>query len=434
LIRSLVIALLVVATAATPLQAQTPEASEEVSIDELVARALYERAKILFDSGDFANAKQLAIESLERSGAGMRSGDAKELVRSSNEELGIEPRDAGIPGVPDTTTPTPVDPYGGSPKPVDPYQMPPEEPAAPASEQELQLARWGLTGWAGGYGITLGLAVGGPMRENADGDEEFRGVSVLTGLLGGAALTGLGYWLTGTYDLTPGQSAAIASAGTWGTVSFGFLGAVLTGKESDTSDVFKFMAAGGAAGIGGGIAYAKYLDPSVDQVAVINSLSSYGLATGLLFGVLLDPPHNDAYSLQAFLGSAAGMTAGILLRDKLEVSRRRTLWLDVGAASGIAATWVLLYPLIADSGSNNDEQAAGGISILTMAGGVVTAWLLTRGMDDEADQPAEPAPQALVGRTASGRWTLGAPVLEPVAPPPGHRGIGLQLRMLGGRF
>ncbi|MBT8495488.1 MAG: hypothetical protein KJO07_20735, partial [Deltaproteobacteria bacterium] len=179
----------------------------------------------------------------------------------------------------------------------------------------------------------------------------------------------------------------------------------------------------------------KYLDPTVDQVAVVNSLSSYGLATGLLLGVMIDPPRNDAYSLQAFLGSAGGITAGVLLRDKLEVSRKRTLWLDVGAASGAAATWVLLYPLIADSGSNNDEQAAGGISVLTMAGGVVTAYLLTRGMDDAGDDGDDKAaPQALLGRTADGRWTLGSPMLSPVAPPPGRRGLGFQLQLAAGTF
>ncbi|MBT8492787.1 MAG: hypothetical protein KJO07_06980, partial [Deltaproteobacteria bacterium] len=191
----------------SPALAQTPPADPpEVPIDEEVARVLYQRAKVLFDSGDAANAKQLAIESLERSPKGSRAADAKELIRLANDKLGIANRDQGIPGM---GQPEPVDPYGG-PEPVDPYKKPePKVERPPASDRELQLARWGLTGWAGGYGLIAGLAVGGPMRDaTEDGDEELRGVSILTGLVGGAALTGLGYWLTGKYELTPGQSAA----------------------------------------------------------------------------------------------------------------------------------------------------------------------------------------------------------------------------------
>jgi len=411
---------LITLSTTAPLHAQPAEPVAEDDIDAVVANALYERATMLYGRGDVANAKQLFIEAIERRPEGDRAADARSMVRTCNERLGLEPDD-GMPGV---ARSAPLDPYRG------PEGGSPDGRAPSAGDEsrergaEDRQAHIGLSIWSGSYGLLTGLAVGGPMAKDADGNDELSGTAVVTGLVGGAALAGLGYWLGDRYPLSAGQSAAIASAGTWGTVTFGLLGDVVTGRQSDTNDVFKLMAVGGAFGIGGGIAYAWKMDPSVGDVAFANSLTSYGIGAGLLVGVLISPPRREAYSLNALFGAVAGATAGVLLTDHVEISRKRTLWLDLGAAAGVASTWIVVYPFLADGGTNDDEQALGLLSTLGMGAGVAVAWLLTRDLDADASTGS-----ALWSRDPAGRWSWAVPRLEPIAT---GDGLGIAVRLLAG--
>jgi hypothetical protein len=52
-------------------------------------------------------------------------------------------------------------------------------------------------------------------------------------------------------------------------------------------------------------------------------------------------------------------------------------WMDLGAAAGAALPWVLVYPLAADDG-RDDEQLVSGIACATLALGAAAAWWLTR--------------------------------------------------------
>jgi len=421
---------LAIVVAAAPTWGQAPGPEAEPPIEVLVASALFDRGMYLFGKGDVVNAKQLFIEALERNPDGPKSGDARSMVRTCNERLGIEDRDDGLPGHVSTTPPKPPE---GTDVPVDPYTEAGRRAAVkpPANEGADKRAWLGLTTWSGAFGLTFGLGAAGPTRETEDGSE-LKGAAVLAGLLGAGAGVGASYWLSRHYQPTPGQSAAIATAGTWGTLNLGFLGDLATGDDSDPNDVFKFMMAGGAVGIGAGVLYAIKDDPTVGDVAVINSLGSYGTATGLLLGVAASPAQDEAYSLQAMLGSLAGLTAGVLLDDHLEISRERTLWLDLGAAAGAAATWVVIYPFIADQGTNNDEQAAGLLSTLTMAGGVVTMWLLTRDLDRAPPtNTTTTTTTSLMARDGTGDWQFGTPTLHPLPP---HLGFGAMLSVTGGTF
>ena len=128
----------------------------------------------------------------------------------------------------------------------------------------------------------------------------------------------------------------------------------------------------------------------------------------------MDPPEQDAYKLNAFLGSVAGITTGLWLGPKM--SRSETLWLDAFAAAGAALPFVLVYPFVSDNNERGDERLVGGLATLTLAGGVVAGWLLAprlaSGDDDEA---ASAAPRAGLSRDASGRWRLGLPMPSPMA-------------------
>jgi hypothetical protein len=232
------------------------------------------------------------------------------------------------------------------------------------------------------------------------------------------------------------------SAGTWGAINLGYFGDAVTGVDSDNNDVWKFVAAGGLLGLGGGAWYAARARPSEGDVAFTNSLGMYGLAGGLLVGVGIQPPESEAYSINAMVGSVGGITVGLLLSDAVETSRRRTLFVDLYAAAGAVAPWLLLYPLIEDGGTEDDEQAAGWLSALSLGGGAITGWLLTRHMDDR-DEPESasarrgpPPPPALVRRDQDGSWSLGTPLLRPIQDPRlgPVAGFGLGADVLSGRF
>jgi hypothetical protein len=429
-------------------------------VDDQVAQALYRRGVALYRRGATADARTMFIESLERSPKGTVSGEALRMLRAANRRLGIANADAGRPsaqgegvidpyagGAQPPATEAPLDPYGGAtPTPSPPSRpaevdtgAPPEEPEA---EQGSVMGRRAVIAWSGAVGLVAGMAVAGPQNDSGDVSDG----AIIGGLVGAAGGVGLSYWLTRRVPLSLGQSAAIASAATWGGTWGGLLGDAATGTDSAPNDVWKYVAAGGLVGLGGGAAYAVMAKPSEEDVALTNSLAIFGAGAGVSIAAGMEVPESEAFALNALFGSTAGIAAGLLLAPRVEISLRRTLLLDAGAAAGAAASWGILYPLIADGTTRNDEQIAGWVATATMTGGVVVTWLLTRGMDERVSGPlaarasrrrALPPPPALARRDADGSWQLGVPFLRPLvsrdlAPPAHATALGVDL--LSGRF
>ena len=430
------------ALSAQPLRAGDPLA-------ERVAAALYERSALLFERGDFANAEKLARESLEKSSSGPSAAAARELLarvasRRADSESGAGTSEGGgisdldAANVRDGPPVSPLDPYPEPPEDgvLDPYPEPSEDgvldpypdsplgagsevvdpypeasPAPPSAARPVPTpdadaegrmrARHGLIAWAGLYGFELGLALSGPEDDAGD----FRGIAAVTAVLGAAATGVATYVLTGERPLDEGQSAAIASAGTWGAVTMGLFGDIVSGDASEPNTIHRFVAVGGALGAGLGTWYALDRDPPSGEVAVFNSLASYGLIGGLLLGVAMDPPRSEAYALNAFLGSSAGMVASFAFGDRLEMSRRRSLMVDLGAAAGFAAPWVLLLPI------TDSPRAVSLVSVLGLVGGAGLAFYLTEGDGASGETAAREARQpALFSRSSDGRWRLGVPL------------------------
>ena len=414
-------------------------------IDAQVAQALLARGVFLLERGDTADARTLFIESLQRSPRGPAAGEALRRLREANRALGLDP-DAGRPSAGEGV----MDPYGdggdgAAPEgPLDPYGeggqgAGPAEAEGPGSPFGNRAA----IAWSAAVGFVNGLAIAGPESggEPGDPDRDVSGGAILAGVIGGAAGAGLGWWLTERRPLSAGEAATVVSAANWGALELGLFGDAVTGTDSDPNDVWKFVAVGGLLGIGGGAALALRASPSEGDVAFVNSLGLYGAAAGILAGVGMQPPHNEAYSINALVASTAGLTAGFFLQGRVETSRRRTLLMDAGAAAGALVPWVVLYPFISDGDTENDEQVAGWLSVFTLGGGAVAAWYLTRGMDDdeggsEAAAARHPAPPALARREADGAWRLGAPLLRPMALPAiaPASGTALGVDILSGRF
>ena len=443
--------------AASP-QDGTSADSPQSAVDHAVARALLERATALFDQGDPANAKMLLAESLERSPRGPHAEEALQLLRQCNGQLGIGDRNHGVPPALRGTE-SPVDPYGGdSSETLDPYAEPdtaildpygtsPEETGggipvdtggvdaidndAPASSAyDLARGQRVLMLYGGLYGFTAGMGVSG-----ADS-----GGAVVTGLVGaGAGLAGA-YFLARSQDISTAQASTIGWSGVWAGAASGLLADLVTGvDDTDAGDVFAGMALGGLVGTGAGWLLARKIDPSAGDVALVNSLGLFGATSSLLVGVGLDPAESEAYSLNALLGTALGLGAGMYMAPRVEVSRRRMLWVDLGAAAGALVPWIVLYPFIAGQEDASGMQAAGWLSTLGLFGGAYMAWRWTDGMDEEPlriGRKQIATVPALLQRTEDGHWSLGMPALRaasiPALSPVSDRGLAMDI--LGGHF
>jgi hypothetical protein len=159
--------------------------------------------------------------------------------------------------------------------------------------------------------------------------------------------------------------------------------------------------------------------------------------SGVLLGVAMDPTQSEAYSLNALLGTAVGLGAGIYAARRLETTRRRMFWVDMGGAAGSLAPWLLLYPLMG-ADSDSAAQVTGVVSNLGLLGGALLAWRLSAGMDKEARigrlQIARAPVPGLFQRTEDGEWSTGMLSVRPLpgsvvgSAPSSHAGSGVDSR------
>jgi hypothetical protein len=416
------------------------DAAGELLIDDAVAAALFDRGMVLYGKRDYDYAKRLFVEALERSPDGAKATDALAMLRATNERLGVTDLDAGRPG---HGVETPLDPYASPDGPLDPYANP-DGPLDPYGgpkdildqpDRTSRGAKRALLVWGGVSSSLLGMALAGPTEENEFGEDNLRGGAIPLGLLTGAGGAALGYFAAEKWVMTDGQVSSIISAGNWAMLDLALLGDVASDGEPNA--VFKLGAVGLVGGVTVGAIYGAKKKPSLGDVAFTNSLGLYGTFAGLMLGVAADdPPRGESLSINAILGSLGGIGTGLWLSTKVEMSRRRTLMIDVGAGAGAAASWVLLYPLISDDQSDGDERAAAFISTLTMAGGAIAAYFLTRNIDDKKPTRLEAAPPPGLVTRSEGKWSLGAPVLRPMVLPAltSTRGLSLGVDVVSGRF
>jgi hypothetical protein len=413
---------------ATP---DVPAPSPAPSIDEAVARALYERARVLSDAGDFVNAKMLLQESLSRSSDGPASGDARSLLAVCEENLG----DLPYTGDADTT----LDPFAtrDGKDTLDPYADDSTAAAAPDTDlvagaiaaRDRQSAQRTLAVYGGLYGFTAGMAVASADTGDA---------ALLGGLVGAGAGIGAAYLLNRTASLSSGQASTIAWSGAWAGLAGGIL-VDLSGIGTSTSEgVTRGVAVGGLLGTGAGWMLASKADPAPGDVALINSLGMYGTATSLLMAVGLAPVEVEGYSLNALLGAGVGIGIGIFAAPRIDVSRQRMLWVDLGAALGAATPWVLIYPAVSDGSSESDQQIVGVLSAVGLLAGGYLAWRLTADMDQTeiVAQKRLPAVSGLLQHGPDGAWAVGVPMprLPDSALGPRAPGFSVAVDLLAGEF
>ena len=242
------------------------------------------------------------------------------------------------------------------------------------------------------------------------------GAAALGAVLGAGVGGAGGYLATRYLKLDDTQVRTIGSTGTWGATIGGLLVSVSAGTGSVSPDAVLGGALGGlAVGYLGGAALAHEHVLNDATITAADSFAGYGLVAGLDLGLVINPPHTAAYSLNAVFGVAGGWVAGALIGAKTDISARRMATIDAYAFAGAAAPWVF-YPLVSDSSSAADEQAMGVLSLIGLVSGAAFGWYQTRDMPGgSADKKPPPtAPLGLAQRSAAGEWSFGAATIKPI--------------------
>jgi hypothetical protein len=440
----------------------------EESVDDAVARSLFEQGLRLYHAGRWLDARQLFLEAYERSPKGPYAQTARQMVNRCDVKLGrgvtyVDPPAGDAPQDPytdggDGADPAPLDPYGdaaaagGDGAPVDPYAaddatgVPPEDLEPTGREpgdrdrarRDRRDSRRNLTLFGGLYGAWTGLGIAGA----SDGGDT-GALLVLGGAVGGAWL---GWSLSGRWDLDGAEVRAVESGPVWG-ATFGLMfasiaddparcdGCALGGEDQPASDYWLGATVGSAVGFGAGI-WAARQHPSEGDVALTNSFGGYGLLGGLVLGAAMDPAQDRAYAMNGIVGASAGLVTGLWLSRRMDVPRARMGWVDLGVGLGAAGPWIV-YGLAGGDGGGGLQLAGASSLVLGGLGGWI-AWKRTadlgapapRATADPVDDELAAVP-GVVQRDRRGRWRLGGLALRPVASPAGLApGWGVDL--LGG--
>ena len=411
-----------------PAPAPAPGAAQPARdpvLAEQVAEQIVTRAQELFDAKMYVDAKQLAVEALVESEQGPAAQHARFLIAQVNQQLGISDEAPAKPKPQVVDTSAIDDPTHRDQAAVT---------ATTAPEGGAHDGRTAATVHAALAGSLLGAAIGSWFDPN----NEAAG-AVPVGLVGGAVAA-----LTVPRLVSSWGEAKVRTVGSgtvWGGAIGGLFGEIVLGSNGRSPSgrgILLGATIGATAGGFGGWLVSRERPLTRGDVALVDTFAGIGTVGGLTLGMLMQPAQTEAYSLNAMLGAAAGVTVGLIAAPQTNTTPRRMLRVAGLAAAGGAAPF-LLYAAINDSSTNSDERLTGVLSTLGLVGGAWLGFYLTRDMDKGLDVPdgapaqATDAPPAVVGRSSDGRWQLGGVGLT-VTPPTLTNRPSVGLALLGGRF
>ena len=417
-------ALLLVLAWCAPALAQAPAPQDPYAgapqqdpvLAEQIAAQLVARAQELLDAKIYVDAKQLAVEALVESPKGAAAEHARAIIKQVNQQLGIVEEE-----------PAP------EPKPTPhPVAEPAKKPAEPAVVETGHPGKAAAYVHGAFYGGVVGAAVGSlfDTRHPAKG-----AIPVGIGL---AIAGGLGApRLAEHWHADEAQVRTIGSGSLWGAVIGAFFADVVTGANGGHATGSSVLVGGGigaTVGLGGGIYMAKEQPMTRGDVALVDTLAGIGTVGGLTIGMLMQPAQPEAYSLNAVLGAAGGVIAGIIAAPDTNTTPGRMV-----RVAGLAALGggLPLTILAAGPHSSGVQRAAGALSTIGLVGGAWLGFYLTRDFEAGKDVPdtLKPgdAPPAVIGRDSDGRWHLGGLALQPLSPQLSTQS-GMSMTVLGGTF
>lgn len=399
-------------------------ASDEAVLAEQVAAALVQRAQELYDARVFLDAKQLAVEALVRSPKGMAADQARFLIKSINQQLGIVDEPEVQPELPDDKVDlTPItDPIDK--ERIDAPETPPDSVRAGRVTTGVHSALY-----VGLLGATVGAFI--------DDDSPAKGavpVGVGAGLLAGWMLPRA----IDKLDWHDGQIRTVGAGSVWGGVIGAFFADAVNTEGTEATHVLAGASIGSTIGVAGGVALARKNRFSHGDVALVDTFAGIGAIGGLTMGMLMQPAESEAYSVNAVLGTTGGVIVGVVAANKTNTTPRRMVRVAGLAAAGGALPF-LLYAGIHDKSTNADERVTGLLSTAGLLGGAYLGFRLTRDLDVGLDvvpgqRPAtDDAPVSLIGRHSDGRWAMNGLTIQPLSQRLAPQS-GMTVPLLGGAW
>ena len=219
------------------------------------------------------------------------------------------------------------------------------------------------------------------------------------------------------------DEAQVRTAGSinlWGGVIGGLFADAVTGAGDSSPSargVLLGASIGSTVGLVTGGALARRRKLTRGDVALVDTLGGIGTVGGLTMGMLMQPAQPEAYAVNAILGAAGGIIAGVVAAPNSNTTPRRMLRVAGLAAAGGALPF-LLYAGIYDEGTDSDEQVVGLLASAGLVGGAYLGFRLTRNMDvglDVHGTRADDAPAAALARSSDGSWRVGALAMQPLS-------------------
>lgn len=401
----------------------TSTGPDDPVLAEQIAQSLVLRAQELYDARVFVDAKQLAVEALVKSPKGAAAEHARFLIKSVNKQLGIA-------DAPDPTKPAEaveLTPIADPTVPTAPVV--PAQPEAPSSGTARGAARV----HGGLYGGLLGATIGSLFSNDTP-----EGGAIPLGIAGGLAA---GLYLPrviARHDWTEAQVRTAGAGSVWGGVIGGLFADAVKLEGTRARHVLIGASIASTAGMLAGAGLASRNKLTRGDVALVDTFAGVGAIGGLTIGMLMQPVEGEAYSVNAILGTAAGVVIGLVAAPNTNTTQRRMARVAGAAAIGGGAPF-LLYAAIRGDQSDGDERLVGALSSIGLVAGLYVGFRLTRTLDvdlDVGDRPStevDDAPAAVIGRSSAGRWSLGALAITPLSPTLAPQ-PGLAVPVLGGAF
>jgi hypothetical protein len=208
------------------------------------------------------------------------------------------------------------------------------------------------------------------------------------GLLAGAAAGLFGTLLYLPEQVPLGTSNLTITAGLAGTIAGITASLVFTGDERIWQPIQGFTTLAGA---GLGYYIGSQVDVTPGDAALVGSSVLWGSAVGGMFALSFGGERSLSAGL-VLSGLGVGAASGALLSRYYDVSRRRTILIDIGGMIGVIgglAAESLVYPEDDDGTNASNEHVAnfmlGGVAI-----GLIGAGILTRNLD-APKVPVKPA-------------------------------------------
>lgn len=247
-----------------------------------------------------------------------------------------------------------------------------------------------------------------------------------------AATAGIGGGFLGSFlstrdGIKVGLSSLMIGGASWGT---SFASSLSLGLTVPTQYVYALAIAGSGVGMAAGYLVGRKLDISAGDAALVNSGGLWGTGGGALMAqAIFRNPSSSQFGWFVLGGTTLGVLTGSLLAWKLELSRGRVAFIDLGGLVGTGMGFALGYVIGVNSGGEDNIQVGARYGLGGMALGLLAGALFTRKYKGDL-----PPVEALL-RHDHGRWAVGIPQLAiDQAVTPEGRAPRLTLTLAKGTF